>query len=173
MSTFAICLLQAVSNLDEIWSFVGAKAKNVPAEHKTDGWGDAWTWTAIDADTKLVPCWMVGTRTFETAKVFIADLASRLSSRVQLSTDGHRPASPVSKRHSSPSTMPRSSRFTVETNAPISATARASASAARLSRLRATRTQSTSLPLFIQGAVSCLGVYAPLHPSHECLLKED
>jgi IS1 family transposase len=76
---------------DEIWSFVGAKAKNVPVEHKTDGWGDAWTWTAIDADTKLVPCWMVGTRTFETAKVFIGDLASRLSSRVQLSTDGHRP----------------------------------------------------------------------------------
>jgi IS1 family transposase len=76
---------------DEIWSFVGAKAKNVPTEHKTDGWGDIWTWTAIDADTKLVPCWMVGNRDFVTAKQFIGDLASRLSKRVQLSTDGHRP----------------------------------------------------------------------------------
>ena len=77
---------------DEIWSFVYAKAKNVPEELKEqDGVGDVWTWTAIDADTKLVPCWHVGNRTIEHAEQFIGDLASRLANRVQLSTDGHRP----------------------------------------------------------------------------------
>ena len=76
---------------DEIWSFVGAKAKNVPVDRESEGWGDVWTWTAIDADTKLVPCWMVGARDFFSAKAFIGDLASRLRDRVQLSTDGHRP----------------------------------------------------------------------------------
>lgn len=76
---------------DEIWSFVGAKQKNVTEEKMADGWGDVWTWTAIDADTKLVPCWMVAQRGLETATAFIGDLASRLSNRVQLTTDGHRP----------------------------------------------------------------------------------
>lgn len=76
---------------DEIWSFVGAKQKNVSEEQMADGWGDVWTWTAIDADTKLVPCWMVGQRGLPTAREFIGDLASRLSSRVQLTVDGHRP----------------------------------------------------------------------------------
>ena len=76
---------------DEIWSFVGAKQKNVTMEQMDGGWGDVWTWTAIDADTKLVPCWMVGQRGLETATDFIGDLASRLSHRVQLTTDGHRP----------------------------------------------------------------------------------
>jgi IS1 family transposase len=76
---------------DEIWSFVGAKQKNVSMEQMENGWGDIWTWTAIDADTKLVPCWMVGQRGLESATEFIGDLASRLSNRVQLTTDGHRP----------------------------------------------------------------------------------
>ena len=76
---------------DEIWSFVGAKQKNVSEEQMTEGWSDVWTWTAIDADTKLVPCWMVGQRGLATAKDFIGDLASRLSNRVQLTVDGHRP----------------------------------------------------------------------------------
>ena len=76
---------------DEIWSFVGAKMKNTSEEKMAQGWGDVWTWTAIDADTKLVPCWMVGQRGLETATEFIGDLASRLSHRVQLTTDGHRP----------------------------------------------------------------------------------
>lgn len=75
---------------DEIWSFVGAKQKNVP-EEKAEQWGDVWTWTAIDADTKLVPCWMVGQRGLATAVEFIGDLANRMSCRVQLTTDGHRP----------------------------------------------------------------------------------
>lgn len=75
---------------DEIWSFVGSKQKNVPAEHQGEfGWGDVWTWTAIDADTKLVASWMVGSRNWESAREFIDDLASRLANRVQLTTDGH------------------------------------------------------------------------------------
>ncbi len=77
---------------DEIWSFVYSKAKNVPEHHKSEfGYGDVWTWTAIDADTKLVPCWHVGGRTAEDAEEFIASLRSRLANRVQLTTDGHKP----------------------------------------------------------------------------------
>lgn len=77
---------------DEIWSFVYAKEKNIPDELKgVPGIGDIWTWTAIDADTKLVPCWHVGNRRIADAKLFIGDLASRLANRVQLSTDGHKP----------------------------------------------------------------------------------
>jgi len=76
---------------DEIWSFVGAKQKNVSEEQMEVGWGDVWTCTAIDADTKLVPCWMVGQRGLATATEFIGDLASRLTHKVQLTTDGHRP----------------------------------------------------------------------------------
>ena len=76
---------------DEIWEFCYAKEKNVPAEHKGEfGYGDVWTWTAIDADTKLVPCWHVGGRSGEDAWDFIANLRSRLANRVQLTTDGHR-----------------------------------------------------------------------------------
>ncbi|MFH1383019.1 MAG: IS1 family transposase [Chloroflexota bacterium] len=75
---------------DEIWSFVYAKAKNVPEEHNGKfGYGDVWTFTAIDADTKLVPSWKVGTRDVDCAYDFIADLRDRLANRVQLTTDGH------------------------------------------------------------------------------------
>lgn len=77
---------------DEIWSFCYAKAKNLPKKLRgRKGFGDVWTWTAIDADTKLVPSWMVGNRDAKTAKIFMEDLAMRLSSRVQLTTDGHKP----------------------------------------------------------------------------------
>lgn len=77
---------------DEIWSFVGAKNKNVPAERKGEfGIGDVWTWVSMDADTKLVPCWLVGPRNSGAAYEFIHDLASRLSNKVQLTTDGHKP----------------------------------------------------------------------------------
>jgi len=76
---------------DEIWSFCYAKEKNVPADKQGQfGYGDVWTWVAIDADTKLVPSFMVGTRGAQTAKTFMDDLASRLANRVQLTTDGHR-----------------------------------------------------------------------------------
>src|SRR5260370_962008 len=76
---------------DEIWSFVYAKQKNVPADKQEQfGYGDVWTWVAIDADTKLVPSFLVGGRDLRTARVFISDLASRLANRVQLTTDGLR-----------------------------------------------------------------------------------
>jgi IS1 family transposase len=75
---------------DEIWSFCYAKAKNVPKDKKGQfGYGDVWTWTAICADTKLIPAWLVGDRGAETASIFMEDLASRLTHRVQLTTDGH------------------------------------------------------------------------------------
>ena len=74
---------------DEIWSFVYAKAKNVPtAKAAPEGAGDAWTWTAIDADTKLVATWMIGPRDGGVAYDFMQDLGGRLASRVQLTTDG-------------------------------------------------------------------------------------
>jgi IS1 family transposase len=76
---------------DEIWSFVYSKAKNVPEEHNGEfGYGDVWTWTAIDADTKLVPCWLVGLRDASYAYEFMSDLKSRLANRVQITTDGHK-----------------------------------------------------------------------------------
>src|SRR5438034_43154 len=76
---------------DEIWAFVYAKSKNVPAERAGEfGVGDVWTWTAIDADTKLIPSWAVGRRDAFTAHAFMLDLADRLAHRVQLTTDGNR-----------------------------------------------------------------------------------
>jgi IS1 family transposase len=74
---------------DETWSFVYAKQKNVPAEKIGHfGYGDVWTWVAIDADTKLVCSWLVGNRDAGSAYEFIQDLAARLAHRVQLTTDG-------------------------------------------------------------------------------------
>ncbi len=75
---------------DEIWSFVGAKEKNCTAEMKAKGAGDVWTWVALDADTKLVPCWFIGERHAGAAYHFMHDLSQRLANRVQLTTDGHR-----------------------------------------------------------------------------------
>jgi IS1 family transposase len=75
---------------DEIWSFVYAKDKNVPQEHNGEfGYGDVWTFTAIDADTKLVPAWFVGLRNVDCAYEFVNNLKGRLANRVQLTTDGH------------------------------------------------------------------------------------
>ena len=77
---------------DEIWSFCYAKEKNLPEELRGKfGYGDVWTWVGIDADSKLIVSWAVGGRDSGTAYGFIQDLAKRLSSRVQLTTDGHRP----------------------------------------------------------------------------------
>ena len=77
---------------DEIWSFVGAKDKNLPTEKQGKfGFGSVWTWTAIDADSKLMCSWMVGTRDSRAAYDFMQDLAGRLKNRVQLTTDGHKP----------------------------------------------------------------------------------
>lgn len=76
---------------DEIWSFTYAKAKNVAeAKAAPDGAGDTWTWTAIDADSKLIVSHFVGGRDGECAMMFMDDVAKRLATRVQLTTDGHR-----------------------------------------------------------------------------------
>jgi IS1 family transposase len=76
---------------DEIWTFCYAKEKNVPEDKKgTFGYGDVWTWVALDADTKLVPSFMVGNRDAKSAKIFMDDLAERLADRVQLTTDGYK-----------------------------------------------------------------------------------
>jgi IS1 family transposase len=76
----------------EIWAFCYAEAKNVPLDHRDEwGYGDVWTWVAIDADTKLVPTYLVGHRDADDAYRFMTDLAGRLRNRVQLTTDGHRP----------------------------------------------------------------------------------
>lgn len=76
---------------DEIWSFCYAKQKNVAnAKAAPDGAGDVWTWTALDADTKLITAYFVGDRSGESAMILMDDLRSRLSNRVQLTTDGHK-----------------------------------------------------------------------------------
>ncbi|HWW89448.1 MAG TPA: IS1 family transposase [Solirubrobacteraceae bacterium] len=75
---------------DEIWSFVYSKQRNVPEELKGQfGVGDVWTWTALDADTKLIVSWYVGGRQNEDAEAFMLDLSDRLTGRIQLTTDGH------------------------------------------------------------------------------------
>jgi IS1 family transposase len=76
---------------DEIWSFCYAKEKNVPEDKKGKfGYGDIWTFTALCADTKLVPSWLIGNRDLESATIFLKDLAGRLANRIQLTTDGHK-----------------------------------------------------------------------------------
>ncbi len=93
----------ALSNLngkrfecDEIWSFIGVKERHVTEEHPADC-GDVWTWTAIDADSKLVPSWLVGERDTHDCYVFLSDLRSRLKpgQRIQLTTDGFGSYPPV------------------------------------------------------------------------------
>jgi len=75
--------------VDEIWSFVGAKQKNVRVREDMPVMGDVWTWVALDADTKLVPVFMVSDRGDFAATRFMLDLADRLKERIQLTTDGH------------------------------------------------------------------------------------
>jgi IS1 family transposase len=77
--------------VDELWSFTAAKAKNVSAmKNPVAGAGDTWTWTAIEADTKLLISHFVGGRDGECAKWFIDDMASRIANRIQLTSDGHK-----------------------------------------------------------------------------------
>src|SRR5437016_13169261 len=77
---------------DEIWSFCAMKEKTAKAKgaDRPEGAGDVWTWTALDADTKLIIGWLVGDRDAGCASEFMNDVASRLANRVQLTTDGHR-----------------------------------------------------------------------------------
>jgi IS1 family transposase len=77
--------------VDEIWSFTAAKQKNVAKmKAPVEGAGDTWTWTAIEADTKLLITWLIGGRDSEYAMAFMDDLRSRLANRVQLTSDGHK-----------------------------------------------------------------------------------
>jgi IS1 family transposase len=77
--------------VDEIWSFTAAKQKNVAAMKKpVEGAGDTWTWTALDADSKLIVTWLVGGRDGDYAIAFMDDLRDRLANRVQLTSDGHK-----------------------------------------------------------------------------------
>jgi IS1 family transposase len=92
MNEVMVDLPSKVLECDEIWSFCYSKAKNVPEDRRGEfGVGDVWTWVAIDADTKLVPSFLVGRRDADDAYAFMSDLAGRVRDRVQLSTDGHRP----------------------------------------------------------------------------------
>jgi IS1 family transposase len=75
---------------DEIWAFVLGKDKNLTMEQVKAGFGSVWTWTAIDADTKLIISYTLGDRGASTAQVFMQDVASRIANRIQLTTDGHR-----------------------------------------------------------------------------------
>jgi IS1 family transposase len=75
---------------DEIWCFVGAKKKNATPEQKAQGWGDVWTWTGIDAETKLCVSYLVGGRDADWARMFMQDCANRIKGRVQVTTDGHK-----------------------------------------------------------------------------------
>ncbi len=75
---------------DEIWAFVGAKQKHVKSERKAEGWGDVWTWVALDADTKLCVSYLAGGRGAWWAREFMSDCAKRVRGRVQITTDGHR-----------------------------------------------------------------------------------
>src|ERR1700722_14618892 len=75
---------------DEIWAYIGAKAKNVSAEKKEVGWGDVWTWVGIDADTKLVVSYLVGGCGADWAMDFMKDAANRIQGRVQVTTDGQK-----------------------------------------------------------------------------------
>jgi IS1 family transposase len=75
--------------VDEIWSFTYAKNKNVEKAKKApEGAGDTWTWTGLDADSKLIVSWLVGSRDGASASAFVNDLASRLKNRIQLTSDG-------------------------------------------------------------------------------------
>ncbi len=77
---------------DETWSYVAAKAKNVPEEHAGEfGWGDVWTWVAVDQDSRLIVSWLVGSRDEWSAREFMGDIRSRCPNRLQITTDGHRP----------------------------------------------------------------------------------
>ena len=77
--------------VDEIWSFTYAKQKNVATAKRQDmAYGDTWTWTALDSDSKLIVSWLVGGRDGDFAEAFMMDVASRLATRVQLTTDGHK-----------------------------------------------------------------------------------
>ncbi len=80
-------LKSSLIQVDEVWGFIGKKNKNADTTDRRAGRGDVWTWIALDSETKLVPTFAVGDRSQYMANCFMEDLASRLSHRVQLSSD--------------------------------------------------------------------------------------
>jgi len=91
MDRVLVNLKSETIQVDEIWSFVAAKQKNVTPAILARGYaGDAWTFVSIDADSKLVINWMIGDRNATTAKHILDDLQGRLANRVQVTTDGHK-----------------------------------------------------------------------------------
>ena len=131
---------------DEIWSFCHAKQKNVAdAKAAPAGASDVWTWTAIDAQTKLIVSFFVGDRSGQSAMILMDDLCSRLANRVQLTTDGHKAyLEAVEGAFGGDVDLPRSSRFTASRSPRRDATAPPSASAQRRCASRATPTWHTS-----------------------------
>src|SRR5437016_12498934 len=77
--------------MDEIWAYVGKKQKNVGPMDRGRGFGDQYTFVAMDPDSKLIPCWLTGKRTADTTWAFVADLKARLAKRIQLSSDAFEP----------------------------------------------------------------------------------
>jgi IS1 family transposase len=77
-----------VVQVDEVWGFIGKKKKNLKPREELSGKGDVWTWVALDAETKVVPTYYVGDRNARAARLFMMDLAQRVSGRIQLSSDG-------------------------------------------------------------------------------------
>lgn len=77
--------------LDEIWAFCGAKQKNATPEQQAQGWGDIWTWVAIDPETKLIPCWLTGARSANSARQFVTQLRRCVLGSPQITSDGYRP----------------------------------------------------------------------------------
>jgi IS1 family transposase len=131
---------------DEIWSFSYAKKKNVKfAKAAPEGAGDVWTWTAIDADSKLIISWHVGDRSQDTGVSFMGDLKARLKNRVQLTTDGHK----AYLKAVSEVDLDADYAMLVKISRPITlapaATARRSASARSSKLFKATRTRTLSI----------------------------
>ena len=162
--------------VDEIWSFCYAKEKNVPDNRRGQfGYGDVWTWTALDSDSKLVPVWLVGGRDAGDAYEFLSDLRTRLTNRVQLTTDGHR-AYLSAVEEAFGADIDYSQLIKIYGN-PLEADTRYSPGAMHRMQARARYRQTRSAPCFDKLCRKTkshdANVHAPVHSADECLLKED
>ena len=145
--------------VDEIWSFVGCKQKNVTAEKMATGHcGDVWTFTAIEAQSKLVISWMVGARDAGCATELLRDVEGRLSNRIQLTTDGHKMylvAVPDAFAESVDYAQLVKVMATIPRDRPVTARRNVLEPSAWTSS--APRTKSTSAPLMWNGRISTCG----------------
>ena len=162
--------------VDEIWSFTYAKAKNVAAAKKAPSIaGDTWTWTAIEADTKLIVSWLVGGRDGEYAMAFMDDLRSRLANRVQLTSDGHR-AYLEAVEGAFGGDVDYAQLVKLYGNAPDGPTRRYSPAecigARKVPVERQSRPQARQHVLCRAPEPFHADAHAPVHPANECLLQE-